>query len=365
MELPPQSKRSTRGRTGYRRRAVPSVHPLILLAVLIVVFGAVIFGGFWLLSAQTVTLVIDGARQDVRTHQTTVNGILAELNVFLEKEDTVQPAVDTPIRSGMTVTIDRAHPVMIETDGQSRRVLTHAVQPRDILQEAGVVVGSRDLIRVDQTDLKAEPYTTPPREIQVVRALAVRVEIDGMESTIYTAHRTVGEALYDAGVTLYLADSVMPDFGTPLNDGSLITIRRSVGVNVQVDGRTLDTRTHGKTVNAALAEIGIALVGLDYVVPDGTAPVTPDMTIRVVRVTEEDSIERVPVDFQHVDQSDPTLAPGTRQVIQQGIPGIAERRIRIRREDGVQVSQSSPEIVVIQKPRDEITAVGALATPDP
>jgi len=365
VELPPQPKRAARGRTGYRRHTALSIHPLILLAVLIIVFGAVIFGGFYLLSAQPITLTIDGARQDMRTHQSTVGGMLAELNVFLEKEDRVQPALDTPIHSGITVTIDRAHPVIVEADGQRRRVLTHAVQPRDILREAGITIGARDLIRVDQTDLKAETYTVPPREIQVARAVAVRIEIDGTPSMVYTTHQTVGEALHDAGVTLRLADSVTPEFGAPITDGSQITIRRSVGIKVLVDGRTLDTRTHGKTVNAALAEIGIALVGLDYVIPDSTAPITPDMTIRVTRVTEEDAIERVPLDFQRVDQPDPTLAPGTRQVIQQGIPGIAERRMRIRREDGVLVSQSSPEFVVIQKPRDEITAVGTLATPDP
>ncbi|MCC7449972.1 MAG: DUF348 domain-containing protein [Anaerolineae bacterium] len=365
MELPPPPKRAARGRTGYRRQAALSVHPLALLAILIIVFGAVIFGGFYLLSAQPITLIMDATRQDVRTHQTTVGGMLAELNVFLEKEDSVQPALDAPIRSGMTVTINRTHPVIVEADGQRRRVLTHAVQPRDILQEAGITVGARDLIRVDQAALKAEPYTLPPHEIQVVRAVAVRIEIDGTSSIVYTTHQTVGEALHDAGVTLHLADSVTPEFGAAINEGSQITIRRSVGIKVLVDGRALDTRTHGRTVNSALAEIGIALVGLDYVTPDGTASVAPDMTIRVVRVTEEDTIERVLLDFQRVDQPDPTLPPGSRQVIQQGIPGIAERRVRIRREDGVIVSQSSPEMVVIQKPRDEITAVGTLATPDP
>ena len=75
MELPPQPKRAARGRTGYRRHTALRVHPLILLAALIIVFGAVIFGGFYLLSAQPITLLIDGVRQDVRTHQITVGGI--------------------------------------------------------------------------------------------------------------------------------------------------------------------------------------------------------------------------------------------------------------------------------------------------
>src|SRR5262249_42945302 len=84
------------------------------------------------------------------------------------------------------------------------------------------------------------------------------------------------------------------------------------------------------------------------------------MTIRVVRVTEDEEIEQSPLPFKQITQPDPTQPIDTRQVIQQGIPGVQEQRIRIRREDGLEVSRSAPESVILVAPRDEITALGTM-----
>src|SRR5262249_47975136 len=157
----------------------------------------------------------------------------------------------------------------------------------------------------------------------------------GVAKTVQTVHRTVGEVLYDAGLALYLADVIEPNPAALIGSDRRITIRRSVPITFQADGRTLATRTHGKTVGAALAEIGIALVGLDYVTPGESSPVASGMTIRVVRVTEDEEIEQSPLPFKQITQPDPTLPIDTRRVIQQGIPGVQEQRLRIRREDGL------------------------------
>ncbi len=357
VDMSPRSR--VRSNASFRR----GVNPLVVLVILIAGFGVVIGTGFYLLTAQTVTVVLDGVPQTVRTHQPTVDTLLAELQLPIGPKDVVAPPGETAIHNGLTVTVSKAHAVIVEVDGGQQRVLTQAIQPRDILSEAGVTVGPHDAVLVDNTDLKQEPYSAPPRYILVTRALAVRLDDNGTTSTIYTTHRTVGEALYDAKQSLYLADQIIPDPSAPLTDDTVITVWRSVPVTVQVDGRTLVTRTHGKTVNDALAEIGIALVGLDFAIPDGSAPLQPGMTIQVVRVTEDNIIiQQTPLDFKHLSKPDPTLPLDTRQVIQKGIPGVVEQQVHVRREDGVEVSRSAVESVVTQAPRDEITAVGTLAT---
>jgi uncharacterized protein YabE (DUF348 family)/3D (Asp-Asp-Asp) domain-containing protein len=363
VQKPPRSQRAahTRSLSGARPSRRLPINPLVLLLILAIGLGAALVGASTVLTARTVTLIVDGARLDTRTHQPTVSAWLAELGLSLAAQDIVSPPIDTPIRDGLVVTLDRAHVVIVEADGQTRRVSTRGTQPQAILPEAGVSVGVHDVIRVDHADLKQETYPTAPNVIQVNRALAVRLDDDGRTSTIFTVHRTVGEALHDAGTVLYLADSVTPAVAAPITDGSTITVRRSTPVAIQVDGRTLMTRTHGQTVGAVLAEVGIALVGLDYVVPDGATAFVQGATIRVVRVTEEDEvITRTPVDFKRVAKPDPTLPLDTRQVIQQGIVGIVEQRVHIRREDGLEVSRSAVENVVVQTARDEITAVGTL-----
>jgi resuscitation-promoting factor RpfB len=361
VESPPRSRVRPGG--NFRQRPGSSINPLVVLILLIVGFGIIIGGGFYVLSAPLISVVVNGTQNTIRSHQPTVAGLLSELQISIEAQDRLSPPADTPIRTGLVVTILKAQSVIVDVDGQQRRVLTQLIEPRDILAEAEITVGDHDLIRVDNADLKPEPYTAPPFHILVIRALPVQIDDNGIKSTIFTVHRTVGEALYDAKTTLYLGDSVIPDPAAPISENSIITVRRSVQVNLNVDGRTLITRTHGKTVGEALAETGIALIGLDFVVPDSSTPVQAGMTIRVVRVTEEDMIiQQTPLDFKRVTTSDPTLALDTRQVIQQGVAGVVEQRIRIRREDGVEVSRSPIETVMALAPRDEITAVGTLPT---
>jgi uncharacterized protein YabE (DUF348 family) len=138
-----------------------------------------------------------------------------------------------------------------------------------------------------------------------------------------------------------------------------------------MDGRRLVSRTHSKTVGAALAEAGVALIGLDYSVPGETAPVIPDMLIQVIRVTEEDEVERSEIEFRQLMQPDTGIPPETQKVIQTGVKGIRERRVRVRLEDGVEVSRSAPIEIIVRLPRDQIVAVGATpslikpGTPEP
>jgi resuscitation-promoting factor RpfB len=361
VDIPPRSR--FRSGSSLRKQPGSPVNPLLVLIVLVIGFGVVIIGGFYSLSAPTVTVVINGTQNAIRSHQQTVSGLLAEVQVLVEPQDIVSPPAETPIRNGLVVTITKAHPVTVEVDGQQRRVLTQLIQPREILGEAGITVGPHDLIRVDNADLKSEPYAAPPFQILIVRALPVQLDDNGTKTTIFTISRTVGEVLDEANTPLYLGDAIDPDPAAPITENTVITVRRSIPLTIQVDGRMFVTRTHGRTVGEALAESGIALIGLDYASPPDATPLQADMTIRVVRVTEEDTvIQQTPIDFKRVTKADPTLPLDTRQVIQQGVAGVIEQRIHVRREDGVEVSRSPVETVVAQAPRDEITAIGTKAT---
>ncbi len=295
MDTPPRPQRSEKlneltGVITYRHSVRPPVRPVLLLLALVIGLGAVLIVSLFFLTATPVSLVVGGVRRDVRTHQSTVGGLIAELALLVEPQDVVSPSRETPIQSGMTVTIDKAEPVVVEVDGQRQRVLTHSTQPRDILNEAGVTVGPHDTVFVDGVVLQQAAYTTMPRDLQVIRAFAVHLDDNGSLSTIYTTAHTVNAALQDAHVKLYVADAVLPGTDAPISEGGTITIQRSVPVAVQMDGRRLASRTHGKTVGAALAEAGAALVGLDYSIPAETEAVVPNMLIQVVRVTEEDRV---------------------------------------------------------------------------
>jgi uncharacterized protein YabE (DUF348 family) len=341
----------------------------VLLVILLVVFALLIVGGLYVVTAQPVVLVIEGVRRDVRTRQTTVAGVLDELDVFIEDPDRVSPAPETVLTPGMQITIDKAHPVIIDADGQRLRVLTHNSTPADILREFGLSLGEGDALYVDGAPADPAAALETLASLRIQRAITVHIVDADDDLDVRTAGRTVGEALAQAGVTLFLADVVTPPLDALIDDGATVIIRRSWPISVQVDGRVLNTRSAAATVGAALADAGVALVGLDYTIPAEDAPTVPNMSIRVVRVTETDEVERTEIAYRQVVQTDTSIAPDTQRIIQPGQSGIRERRVRIRLEDGVEVSRSEPREAVVRDPQDEIIAVGArpslMTTPTP
>lgn len=354
-------------RSSDRQRSnakLPLFWLMLAIGVLFVSFGL----GLYLITTRPVRLVIEQSSFHVRTAQRSVGGLLDELGIRLEPEDRLSLAREAPVTSGMTLYIDKAETVILEHDGEQRRFLTHQTAPRAILQEAGVRLGAHDQVMVDGAPLSEAAPTAPPRHLRVLRARAVQVQ-DGDQAplTLFTVAQSVGEALHEARIGLHVADRIAPNVDEPL-ESERIVIQRSAPFTIALDGRLLAARSAARTVGEALAEAGVALIGLDYCLPEESAPLLPNMTVQVIRVTEEDEIERSEIDFQQVFQPDVSIPPETQKVIQAGVKGILERRVRVRRENGVEVSRSLPYSVVVRDPRPEVIAIGAtpaLLTPEP
>mgnify|MGYP001072336191 CR=1 FL=1 len=232
----------------------PTRRPARLLAatlIALVMAGAVY--AIYRVTYKDVTLEIGGQVERVASRAETVGGLLAERRVMLVPGDHVSPAPDTPLEAGMTIAIDRAHRVVIEADGEVRRVTTVAIHPLDILREQGIDVSARDIVRVDGHDywldtLERTHWDLPPASILVLRSATLRVFENGTVRVIHTTEREVGRALDDAGIDLYLADTVEPGLSATVEDGMAVTLRRSLPVTIVVDGRALRTRAAGLTV---------------------------------------------------------------------------------------------------------------------
>jgi len=354
--------------TRMRQRGRPSINPLLILLVSLVSFIFIVGIGLYLLTAKSVTVLLEGTSYPLFTHQATVAALLRESGVTVEPGDSLLPALETPLQSGMVIQIAKAVPVWVEADGQRQQFRTRSRQPSEILAQAGIVLNAADRVFVDGLPLVERPYPEPISTVQVVRARPIQIDTGSGRVTVVTAAETVGEALAAARLELFIADRVEPPPHTPLPANGTIRVVRAVPMTILVDGRQLATRSAADTVGEVLAEAGIALVGLDYCIPSEGSPAQPEMTIQVIRVTEEDEIERREIAYRQVYQPDETIPPETTKIIQPGVNGLLERRVRIRREDGTVVSRSQPEDVIVRDPQDEIIAIGAtpsLITPPP
>jgi len=333
--------------------APPSLaRELLALAALILAVG--VAAGYQA-NLTPVTLIVDGVPRLVRTHQATVGALLLDAGVALCPEDFVEPALDASLSPGMTVRVVHARPVVIEADGRQWRVRTHATVPGQILEEAGISVGPYDQVLTEEFHTLEDD---PALRLTVRRAVPVTLHEDGQTTTFYTTARTVGEALQEAGLTLYLADRVRPDLGEPLAAGTHIYVQRSRPVTVRVDGRTIRTRTHRERVGEVLADLGIVLSGKDTTHPPPDAPLGDETTVEVVRVSEEFQIQQSPIPFEVVWQPDPDLELDQRRLLQDGAPGVLERRWRVRYENGQEVSRTLENEYVAVPPTTKIIGYG-------
>lgn len=338
-----------------RRQIQPG---LLALIALVAAAGLMILGYRW--TARPITVTIDGHTTSFRTHQTSVGGLLEDQGIVLRPEDIVQPALETPLKETASITIQRARAVTLVADGRRRTVYTHAASPAAVLLDAGIELRPSDRVAVNnQTWVPEAPFVNNhPVEVRVHRAVPFSLNDDGLTIQLWTTAPTLGQALAEKGIPVYLADAVSLPLDTPMSADLRVTIQRSQPVSILVDGREIRTRTRAQTVAGVLAQEGIVLGELDYTKPAADLPLRAHHTIDVRRVTEEFVYEEAPIPFETIWKADPTLPLDTRRLIQAGDPGMRRRRTRIVYENGEEVSRETANWWVEEDPTPEIIAYG-------
>lgn len=324
------------------------------------------------LNSFTPIKIVDGDRIiDLRTHQTNVEGVLREANIELLPEDVVLPAGDSILQRNDTVIVKRAKLVKLRIDGSEPRLIrTQRDHGAQVLQDLGlktsvddavVVNGSFDDVLVRRPPSSAGASSVlPVAEVEVRRALPISIlEGTGQPMQIKTTARTVGEALLQAGVMIYLADRVSPAPGERIKPDMQITILRAKPVTIWVDGRQVRTRTLSDKVSAVLAEMNIVLFEQDYAKPDLNAPIEPNTEVRVVRIRREVAIQQEYIPFETLWQADPELELDNQVLAQDGAPGVREQRSLVTYEDGLEVKREITADFVARDPQPRIYKYGA------
>jgi uncharacterized protein YabE (DUF348 family) len=273
--------------------------------------------------------------------------------------------------------VERARAVLIHADERSISLQTRATAPQEILAEAGIRLGPQDLVYVNgqQSAQSATVFSSGqralssrgserlsddemPYALEVRRAIPLTVSDSGVAVAILSTAPTVGEALLDAGLHVYIGDSVLPDLGNPLLPGMTVYILRAVPVEIEADSRVVRTRTRGATVADALAEEGIALMGMDYSEPAPDTPISDGLKIVVVRLRQTFSVEQEPIAYSMVWQPDASLEIDQRRLLRPGEDGLRKRRIRTIIRDGVEVQNDIMDDWVSLEPKDQVFAYG-------
>jgi uncharacterized protein YabE (DUF348 family) len=340
-------------------------------------------------------VTVDGHRYAVRTHATTVGEALRRAGFALYQEDRVSPPLESPLQPGVEIQVQRARPVNLQVGDHTRQLRTHATTIGQLLAESGVQLGPADEVWLGEqlagagaslwgdgaaaartvsyrggSRAGADTRENHPPLVVVRRALSLTLEDDGESKALHTTSKTVGQVLQGHGVTLYLGDEVTPGLQEPIVPEMVVTIRRSVPIQIQADGHTIRTRTRAESVARALGQVGIALMGKDRVEPGLSSPVRSEMNIRIVRVREDLLVEFEPIPFETEWVPDPEVEIDNIRLVREGQLGITKRRYRIVSENDQEVARSLEDVWTEQPPITKTMAYGTkivirtLETPD-
>jgi resuscitation-promoting factor RpfB len=352
--------------------------------------SALIAGGWWVvrqtpLIGVPVTVRVDGHSETVRSAQADVAGLLAELGLSLRPEDALAPARSTPLTANLVVTVQRARPGLVSSDGRLVEVFTRAETVGGLLKAAGIAVSEQDEVLLDgaptghDTRLPLVKRAAPargfpggrswevplpaPAHLSIHRAVPITVNDGSVPYTLYTTAATIGEALLREDVTLYLGDEVQPGLGTRVSAGMRVEIGRSRPLVVAADGRTAQTRTKGETVGAALMDLGIVVAGMDEVTPALHEELVDHMTVKVTRVSEVTLVESTAIPFESISAPDDNLEIDTTRLAQAGQNGEYRKRYKVRYEDGQEIRRDLVDDWQAAAPVRRVTSYGRMIVP--
>lgn len=253
--------------------------------------------------------------------------------------------------------------IRVDADGQTVELRTSETDPVTLLIQAGIALNPEDEIWVDGAPVSGNAPPAALARVSVQRAAAISISAGDRSQRITTTARTVGEALWQAGFRLTRTDAVQPPLHTPVVANLAITVQLARPITVQADGTTLSARVQAATVGEALAEAGVALLGLDYAAPAADQPLPADGLLRVVRVREETLTEQSLIRRETVYQALPETDIDTVQTLQAGADGLQRRSVRVRYEDNVEVSRTAEAEVLAQTAQPRVIGYGTRITP--
>ncbi len=251
-------------------------------------------------------------------------------------------------------------PIILIEDGQVLRLQTDERIPAALLAEAGISLDPHDDLLLNGIPIDPQqPITSKPITLQIRRARPLTLVTSAGEQQIQSSAFTVGQALADASILLRADERTTPTLSSALLE-PIVTLQnlQVQELTVTADGATTSIITSAQTVGEALARAGMPLIGLNYSVPAEKEPLPADGQVRIVRVSESVQLAQRPIPFDSDLQASAEVPLDQTQILQPGEMGLTVERIRIRYEDGEEISRLTEDETVVRPPKTRILGYG-------
>lgn len=292
------------GKQHFNRR--PYIVPAMGLVVgVLIVIASIIFGPTKILrpsESHVVFLSDNGVRQTLTTKVATVGDLIKKLPTLnLVPEDVVEPSLDTPIvQDNFRINVYRSRPVTIINNGVKTVTTTAQRSARVVAQNAGLTIYPEDTVTFAPGDINKN----------------------------------------------ILGEQISIDPATP--------------VNLTLYGTPLVVRTHSKTVFDLLKEKNVKIDSRDTIKPDLTTPVTPNLSLSVIRNGVQVVTIELPIDIPTQYVNDNNLSFGATAVRQAGTVGKRAITYQIDVQGGVEVSRNVIQETTVTPAVPKIIALGSV-----
>ncbi|MGD2027521.1 MAG: ubiquitin-like domain-containing protein [Anaerolineales bacterium] len=330
----------------------------ILVPVLIGIFIAL--GLLLLPGTKTVIILVEDQPISVDTSGSTVADALKEAGFALRVGDEVEPPLDARISDGDAIRYTQAIEVALRVDGGIKHLTTTDRTPEDWISALDVSMNDEDQLLVNgQVHRPGQPVAYQPAvSAEVRRAVPITLVQGGERRTFKSAAPTLGQALWEAGLTLRESDLLDPAPEIALTGPVTAQLVPGRKIQVEADGQTHNLTTSAQTVGAALAQVGLPLQGLDYSIPGSEQRLPQDGKITIIRVREEVIINQEPIPFNTLFEPVEDLELDQYEVLQLGQMGVQAQRLRIRYEDGEETSREVEDQWTLREPLPRIEGYG-------
>ena len=239
-------------------------------------------------------------------------------------------------------------------------VKTGKSTPVAILAEEGITLKQGDSLYLNNNRIDPQQPIdlSSGANLYIRRAFSITVTENGQKKTFLSSAFTLGEALWEQAIFLNTSDYISLPLDTPINQPLQVTLRHSTPVHIQVDGQDVLAPSSAESVGQALVSAGMSLQHLDYSIPAESEAVPIDGIIKVVRVREELLLQQTAIPFKKEYTADAEMDLDQLKILEAGEYGLQISRVRVRYENGKEVSRQTEAEWLAKAPKPQKVAYG-------
>ncbi len=311
---------------------------------------------------KTVSVDMGGEIQIYETNSRNVEALLSEIGLSLHPEDQINPELDSRIKDGDLIEINKATTYLVSIDGENIQIISSEKDLRSIIGKIGIEVSETDLVLVNGNPHALDQLldNTTYTLIELRRPIMLTINREGGPQTLLTTSATVGEALWDANIPLLQNETTSIPLSRILSKDTTISILPANTYEIKIGELLHQLRSTGDTVGKILAQTGISLQNLDFSIPSEDKPPPEDGFIEVIRVEEVILSEQELIPFSALTQAMPEVEIDNYQILQVGEYGLKTQRIRVRYENGEVVLRTVEDEWQAREPLPRIEGYGTL-----